>query len=276
MISSTVFTKITIITPSFNQGKFLEETILSVLNQKYSNLEYIIFDGGSSDNSVEIIKKYKKQLAYWESQKDRGQSHAINKGLRIATGDIIGWLNSDDTYLPGTFNIIVRMFQRYPEFDAIYGNQVLTDTEGRFLRIKHELPYSYHRLMYNMYQSQPATFLRRSVIDQIGFLNEDLHYSMDYEYFLRLGKRCKVKHVPYLFAKYRLHANSKSATYGQDKHMTEINTVVSNFRPNYSNIKLLDDLIHGLFELLYSGTRILLVLLDNPLGFFKYLHFKKY
>ena len=107
--------KITIVTPSFNQGQFIEETIRSVLDQNYPNLEYLIIDGGSTDQTIEVIRKYERQLSYWVSEKDRGQVHAINKGLARATGEIFGFLNSDDLYVPGTFEVVGEYFEKHPE-----------------------------------------------------------------------------------------------------------------------------------------------------------------
>ncbi|MGA9364085.1 MAG: glycosyltransferase [Bacteroidota bacterium] len=273
-IVSHCLPKISIITPSFNQGKFLEETILSVLNQNYPNLEYIIVDGGSTDNSVQIIRKYEKHLAYWVSEKDRGQSHAVNKGLAKATGEIIGWLNSDDTYLPGTLTRIIEAFQRYPEFEVVYGDQVLTDQNGNWLRIKHELPYNYHRLCYHSYQSQPATFLKRSVIEKVGGLEEKLYYSMDYEFFLRIGRECLVRHVRHLFAAYRLHSLGKSASHGEARHLDERKAVLQKYRPKYSSIVLINKLIQAFWQAFYNMVRVALVFRDNPLSYVRYRTFK--
>lgn len=125
--------KISIVTPSYNQAEFLERTILSVLNQNYPNLEYIIIDGGSTDGSVEIIKKFEKYLAYWVSEKDNGQTNAINKGFKISSGEILAWLNADDTYLRHTISRVVNYFQKYPQIDLIYGNAHLINKNGQLI-----------------------------------------------------------------------------------------------------------------------------------------------
>lgn len=267
--------KILIITPSFNQGRFLEDTILSVLNQNYSNLEYIIIDGGSTDYSVEIIRKHQKHLAYWVSEKDKGQSHAINKGLAKGKGEIIGWLNSDDTYLPGTLETVAKAFERFPEYDVVYGDQVLTDEDGVFLRTKHELPYSYHRLIYHMYQSQPATFFKRSVYEKLGGINEDLHYCMDHEFFLRIGKDCKVLHLPIALATYRLHAAAKSAAHGESRHRNEQHALTKKYLPKYTGSPTLNKVLQIFWRVFYLlVVRFTLVLRDNPFSYLRYRTFK--
>ncbi len=118
-------TKVSVITPSYNQAEFLEKTILSVINQDYSNIEYIIIDGGSTDGSIDIIRKYENRLAYWVSEKDSGQSHAINKGLSLCTGDLVNWLNSDDLLMPSAIRILVEYYNKYPEIKLFYGDRLI-------------------------------------------------------------------------------------------------------------------------------------------------------
>jgi len=128
------YPKISVVTPSYNQAEFLERTILSVLNQNYPNLEYIIIDGGSTDGSVEIIKKYEKYLAYWVSEKDRGQAHALNKGFEKSTGDLIGWQNSDDIYLPGAFFKVAEAYKKKPNYDVYFGSVYFVDRDDKIIR----------------------------------------------------------------------------------------------------------------------------------------------
>lgn len=184
------FPRISVVTPSYNQGQFLEQTILSVLWQNYPNLEFIIIDGGSTDNSVEIIKKYEQHLTYWVSEPDRGQSHAINKGFSRSTGEIMAWLNSDDLFLPGTLGKVARLFAVDQNLDLATGgwisNNVETDTLlgirpcGNGSYPTKALMLAQHGLV-----GQPSTFWRKHVWESAGPIDENLHYAMDHAFFLR-------------------------------------------------------------------------------------------
>ncbi len=186
--------KISIITPSLNQGKFIERTILSVLSQTGAfDLEYIIVDGGSTDDSLGIIKKYEDRLR-WISEKDRGQSDAINKGFEMASGDILAWLNSDDTYTPGAFATVAEAYRQGP-FKWCFGNCKNIDEQDREIRklitrykIFESKRYSCRRLLSKDFISQPAVFFTRNVYQEVGLLDLNCHYSMDYDYWLRMGK----------------------------------------------------------------------------------------
>src|SRR5688572_17237201 len=165
--------KISIVTPSFNQGQYIEETILSIVNQNYPNLEYIIIDGGSTDNTVEIIKKYEKHLAYWVSEKDKGQSEAINKGFRKATGDIVCWINSDDFFMPGSLLKVGERFAKDNSLDLLNGHCLLIDEHSNILSnhfiLKQKKWYA-ERGIY--YVSQPSMFWKRKILDEVGLLRE--------------------------------------------------------------------------------------------------------
>lgn len=217
--------KITIITPSYNQGRFLEQTILSVIGQGYSNLEYIIIDGGSTDNSVEIIKKYASHLTYWESEKDRGQAHALNKGFAQATGAIFGWINSDDFYLPNTLSFVAEQLNaRSPEFlfgnclhfvndePRAYGSDVRGEHERRDLRLAD-------------YIIQPSSFWTRDTWLKAGPLDESLHFGFDWEWFVRAMKAgVAFKAVDRYLSAYRIHEAHKTAV-GGDKRRVELASI---------------------------------------------------
>lgn len=185
--------RVTVVTPSFNQAQYLEATIRSVLEQDYPNLEYIVVDGGSTDGSVEIIKKYAHRLAWWVSEPDRGQSHAINKGLSRATGDVIAYLNSDDYYLPGTLRAVVEYATANPGVDLIHGTCRYVDVAGHAIgrqtaRIsRYDEAIDLWDVWWNRRQLvQPEVFWTRRIAERVGLLREDLHYVMDYEYWLRI------------------------------------------------------------------------------------------
>ncbi|VAW13812.1 Glycosyl transferase, family 2 [hydrothermal vent metagenome] len=269
--------KITIVTPSYNQAKYLEDTICSVLNQNYPNLEYIIIDGGSSDNSVDIIKKYEDQITYWVSEKDNGQAHAVNKGFKKVSGDIVGWLNSDDIYLPGTLDRVAYYFSKHPDVEVVYGNHVVTDQNNNHLWVKKELPFSIRRLEHHSYMSQPATFLRRSVINKVGYLDEKLYYLLDWEYFIRVGNVCKFKHVPDVFATYRLHKIAKTAVAqsGQPEFLVEKMKVIERHRYNPTGNKILDKGYCVLVEMLSYLARFFVVMRSNPINYLRYVNYKR-
>ncbi len=207
-----MYPKISIVTPSYNQGQFLEQAILSVLNQNYANLEYIIIDGGSTDNSIEIIKKYEGRLAYWISEPDNGQSDAINKGFKITTGEILAWLNSDDVYMPGALLTVRWYFLKHPRADVVYGNQLDIDQSGNVFRATRSLGFSKLGLLSRAGSiPQPAAFFRKHVLEKVGYLDTELQYCMDYDFFLRIAfNKCKIVHVPKALAKFRYHSTSKT------------------------------------------------------------------
>ena len=183
--------KISVITPSFNQGKFIERTIRSVLLQNYPSLEYIVIDGGSTDNSVEVIKQYESGLTYWISEPDRGQSHAINKGFSMATGQVLCWLNSDDYYLPDSLNTVGRLLADGTDVYAVAGHCLKVYEDGHPPVLLEGQFHGRQRLLefwkgYQMHQ--PAIFWRREVFEKVGWLNEDLHLIMDFDYWARIAE----------------------------------------------------------------------------------------
>lgn len=188
-----IFPRITIVTPSYNQGQFLEDTIKSVVGQSYPAFEYFVIDGGSEDNSVEILKRYEDYIDYWVSAKDRGQSHAINKGFTRASGDFISWLNSDDMLLPAALGHIAEYVQTHPRVDVIMGGLLIGQADGTVSDCFVPPPaYSWcaKRGIFDLFQ--PSTFIRRTTLLQVGLLREDLHCRMDADLLTRLAEQGSV------------------------------------------------------------------------------------
>ena len=209
--------KISIVTPSYNQGQYLEETIRSVLLQNYPNLEYIIIDGGSTDNSVEIIKKYEPWLSRWESKPDKGQSEAINKGLTQSTGEIFNWLCSDDILLAQALHIVANYFQNKPDIACVHGQTVTFSDQSPDLNAADrdkQKTYSLDQYLANMVFPQPSAFFKQQLIKSFGGLNETLHYTMDYEMVLKilLGSNQTFLPVSDIISKYRIHSQSKTGS----------------------------------------------------------------
>jgi glycosyltransferase involved in cell wall biosynthesis len=202
---------ITIVTPSFNQGDFLERTIQSLQSQNYPHTQHIIIDGGSTDGTLSVLQKYDSVLA-WVSEPDEGQAQAINKGFRQASGDIVTWLNSDDIYLPNALPLVAAFFNQNPDLDVVYGDYHLIDSRERVLLRKKEIPFDYNILLYGLdYISQPTVFFRRRMIETFGYLDESLHYGLDWEYWLRLARGgAQFGLLAQYLAATRLHTEAKT------------------------------------------------------------------
>jgi glycosyltransferase involved in cell wall biosynthesis len=201
---------VSIVTPSFNQGRFLRRTIDSVLGQDYPRIEYLVCDGGSSDASADILRSYGQRL-YWQSERDGGQSDAINQGFRQAKGDILAWLNSDDVLHPGAIATAVNHFRNHSDWDLLYGNAHFIDEHDRVLGNYPTASYDFDRLLQSCCICQPATFWRRSLMERVGLLDESLHYAMDYDYWMRIDRAGgKLVHVPAFLASSRVHAETKT------------------------------------------------------------------
>lgn len=236
--------RITVVTPSFNQAQFLEHTIRSVLLQGYPNLEYIVIDGGSTDGSVDIIRKYERYVSYWVSEPDRGQSHAINKGFARATGDIMCWLNSDDFYSPGTLWTVAATLAAGTGAYALVGDclQVFVDGrppyhgKGRFDGLPRLLQF------WKGYQMhQPSIFWRREVFEKIGYLDENQHFIMDFDYWVRIARHFTFINVDQVLSFATYHADAKTgddfASYMRDLRRYSTRYWPSPITPGYWKLR---------------------------------------
>lgn len=201
---------VSIVTPSFNQAPYLEQTLRSVLEQEYPSLEYIVVDGASTDASVDIIKKYMDRLTWWVSEKDSGQGDAINKGLARASGEIIAWLNSDDTYLPNTISSAVKIFEQNPDVVLIYGDMLAVDENGQTTNVLKYSQLSLEDLLCFQIIGQPAVFFRRAAYEKAGSLDTTFHFLLDHHLWIRIAQQGKILHVPQVWAAARYHAQAKN------------------------------------------------------------------
>ena len=278
---------ISIVTPSLNQGAYIEETIKSVLDQKYPNFEHIIIDGGSSDGTIDIFRKYNHLI--WVSEKDSGQSEALNKGFKMAKGEIIGWLNSDDCYAPEAFFTVVKELNRCQGRYIVFGDcDVIDEMGNRIGYCKGKLPNPDNLIKYwnrDYTIPQPSVFFYRDILQTIGYLDEGLHYAMDYDYWLRISKHYQFYYVNQAIALMRIHNRAKSSP-GEEVferewfkvsgkywgNLFEIKRykflfMALNFRSNLTRINAysrMEELSHGEFR-----RKIFCSLVSNPLNLFK-------
>ena len=203
---------VSIVTPSYNQAGFLRDTLRSVMGQDYPAIEYIVIDGGSDDGSVEIIREYAPNLAWWISEKDEGQADAINKGMARARGEIVAWLNSDDIYLPGAVSLAVKAFQANPEAGLVFGDAITIDADGRPLNSLIFRDWGLIDLLAFRIICQPAVFLRRWVYEKTGGLNKNYHYMLDHFLWICSARLGPIQHVPSLWAAARHHASAKNVS----------------------------------------------------------------
>lgn len=229
--------KISVITPSYNQGHLIRETIDSVLNQNYPNLEYIVMDGGSTDNTVQVLKQYKGKLDY-VSKKDRGQTDAINQGIKKATGDILMYLNSDDIMLPNTLNTVGEYFNSHPDAMWLTGDYFIIDEKGKKIQ---SFVANYKKVLRNIpifdvlsianFIIQPSTFWRKELTKEIGIFDESLHLCMDYDYWMRTIQKYPLHVLPNHFSLFRIHGTSKGGTQ-YEKQFNEEHQVLCRYNQN--------------------------------------------
>jgi len=257
--------RVSIVTPSYNQGQFIEETIRSVLLQGYPNLEYIIIDGGSTDGSVDIIRKYERGLAYWVSEPDRGQSHAINKGCQRATGEIMAWLNSDDRYWPGALARAARFFVSHPSIVFANGDVDYIDVDGRFVRRIHAIRPNWF-LTANLGAHgwpQQGCFWRRRAYEQVGGIDSSLRFCMDRDLFIRLtrlGPSARIPEPP--LADFRIHDQTKSSTI-LDVHAEESAALIEKY--GNSRMRSMEWLVRLMWRI-WLNTDRLRARLDRAFG----------
>ncbi len=202
---------VSIITPSYNQARYLEETMRSVLEQDYPHIEYIVVDGGSTDGSREIIQKYADRLAWWVSEKDRGQTDAINKGFARARGEVLAWLNSDDTYQPGAIREAVEFLRQNPQVGLVYGDANYIDEHGRVIGRFPAAQTDYRRLRQGyVHIPQQSAFFRADLWRKVGPLDDSFYFAMDYDLWVRLAREAPIVYLPRLWANFRLHSDAKT------------------------------------------------------------------
>ena len=237
--------RVSIVTPSYNQAQFIEQTLRSVLLQGYPDLEYIVMDGGSSDGSAEIIEKYAPWLTHWESEKDRGQSHAINKGFERTSGEIIAWLNSDDFYLPDALHIVAQNLAQGTGNYALAGHCVTVFTDGRAPGEPYGAYVSQTRFLqfwkgYQMHQ--PSVFWRREVMEKVGLLDEEQHLIMDFDYWARIGKYFSFVDVGQTLSCATIHQDAKTSAGDGFEYLRELKKHAPQYwgspiRPRYWQLK---------------------------------------
>ncbi len=241
---------VSIITPSYNQGQFIKDTIESVLSQDYPNIEYIIMDGGSTDNTLSILQSYGDKLV-WLSEKDDGQADAVNKGIQMAKGDIVGWLNSDDTYAPHAIKNAVTALLRYPEAAVVYGESSYISESGEFIGRYLSEPFNYMRLAEFCIICQPSAFIRKDILMKNGCLNKNLHLCMDYDLWMRIGKKSDFIYLPILMAQSRMYEQNKTLS----RRGEVFQEIISTVHQNYGYVPI--GWIYGLIDYKMEGRHTL-------------------
>ena len=242
---NSIWPRISIVTPSFNQGQFIEETIRSVLLQDYPNFEYIVIDGGSTDSTRQILKKYDRYIT-WISEPDEGQTDAINKGLRMASGEIVAYLNSDDMYEAGALMSVAEYFCQQEDIAMIYGDIVHIDEASRFVVFHKtgEVNIRKYLMAGDFYLPQPSVFFRRSVIETLGYFDKKLHLAMDYDYWLKIIMKYKTRYVPVALSRARIYPEAKSSSQNY-KYLDELLAIYSSLFAQYPKLEPLRNDVFG-------------------------------
>ncbi len=203
-------TLVSIVTPSYNQAAYLEQTLRSVLDQDHRDLEYLVVDGGSTDGSTDIIRRHADRLAWWTSEKDSGQAEAINKGMQRARGEIVGWLNSDDIYLPGAVTAAARAFAAHPQAVMVYGDTRAIDAQGHTLNVLHYPQLTLEDLLCYQIIGQPAVFMRRAAYQAAGGLDPSYHFMLDHQLWIKFALQGEIVHINEEWAAARYHPQAKN------------------------------------------------------------------
>ncbi|MBT63699.1 MAG: glycosyl transferase [Puniceicoccaceae bacterium] len=232
---------ISIVTPSYNQGDFLEDCMTSVLNQGYPNLEYIVIDGGSHDRSPQIINRYKEQLSYSVSESDKGHADAINKGFKQSSGEVMAWLNSDDMYLPWTLKVVADIFEQFPEVEWITGLNGTWNQYGAITEVIKSRKNIYDYLLGDyVWIQQESVFWRRSLWEKAGGqINESIRYMVDGELWTRFFQHAELYHVDCLFGGYRKHGSNRGVEFVNECHKEMVNSI-SRMKENVSSDVLMN------------------------------------
>jgi glycosyltransferase involved in cell wall biosynthesis len=220
---------VSIVTPSYNQGRFIGQTIESVLSQDYAPIEYMVIDGGSTDETIAILKSYGDRF-YWVSEKDKGQSNAINKGWSRSRGEILAWLNSDDVYLPGAISKAVQFLETHPEIGAVYGEGYHIESGGQIIERYPTEPFNRTRLIETCYICQPTVFIRKSVLENVGPLDEGLHFGMDYDLWFRIAKKHDFGYIPEYLASTRFYHDTKTLAHRVQAHKEILDIVYRHYQ----------------------------------------------
>ncbi|MBO0934787.1 glycosyltransferase family 2 protein [Fibrella aquatilis] len=266
-VGGTDWPKLTVVTPSYNQAAFLERTILSVLNQHYPNLEYIIIDGGSTDGSLDIIKQYEAYLSYWVSEPDRGQTDAINKGFRRATGDYVAYQNSDDVFAPNALHTVAQAWRSNPRADVFFGNMYIINEQDQVLEEMRVPSFSAGCQVYEgMQVFNQALFIRRTLLAETGWLDESLRFVMDYEVVTRLGilPNVRFERIANFWGGFRVQPDAKSSQIAATVGRTEHQQVSNRYQPR------LGSPLGGAFWQRYSRIRKFVWFLAR--GQFRYIY----